>query len=252
MNLFRPSYLLFVGAGVIVALAFPVARHIRDDRQRRQYYLLQAITLTGAIVGAKLSVLFGDLHWPWTPLADWREVLWSGRSITGALILGFLFAEVAKPVLRYPLPPNDRFATLLPFTFATGRIGCLFAGCCQGVPNDGWCALAGADGVPRYPAPLLEMVFQLATGLLFVGLLRRGLLRGRLFSVYLVAYGLFRFGIEFIRDTPKTYGGLSGYQILSVVMVFLGGAFLLKRTLAPPPAWSVLGATAAPAGQPTS
>ena len=49
-------------AGVLLALLFPIAKHIRDEKLRRQYYLMQAITLIGAVVGAKLSVLVGDCH----------------------------------------------------------------------------------------------------------------------------------------------------------------------------------------------
>src|SRR5205807_386296 len=117
----------------------------------------------------------------------------SGRSITGALLFGFLFAELAKPMIGYELPPNDRFAALLPFTIGIGRIGCLLAGCCGGLPYDGWCAIAGPDGTPRYPTQLLEMLFQFTTGICFVVMVRRGWLFGRLFSVYLMAYGVFRF-----------------------------------------------------------
>jgi len=238
MSSFQPSYLLFVGLGVAIALAFPVTRHIREKRQRRQYYLLQGITLFGAVLGAKVSVLIGDHGWPWVAVDNWSAVLWSGRSITGALIFGFLFAEIAKPMMGYSMPPNDRFATLLPFTIALGRVGCVMAGCCLGLPCDGWCAVRAADGVPRYPATLFEMIFQLAVGALFVVLVKRGLLYGRLFSLYLVLYGAFRFLTEFIRDTPKFFGGYSGYQALSLVMIALGAAFFLKRTWSPPSAWN--------------
>jgi len=234
----NPAYLLYVGLGVLIAIAFPVARHIRGKGLRRQYYLLQGFTLLGAVVGAKLSVLFGDVHWPWVPISDWHTALWSGRSITGALIFGFLFAEIAKPMMGYRMPPNDRFATLLPFTIAIGRIGCLTAGCCRGIACDGWYGMTGPDGISRYPIPLIEIIFQLATGLAFILMVKRGLLFGRLFSVYLVAYGAFRFGTEFIRDTPKFYAGLSGYQLLSLAMITLGAAFFLKRTFAPPGGWS--------------
>jgi phosphatidylglycerol:prolipoprotein diacylglycerol transferase len=238
VNLLQPSYLPFVGFSVLLALAFPVARHIRGKGQRRQYYLLQGITLLGAVFGAKLSVLFGDHHWPWVAVNDWGSILWSGRSITGALIFGFLFAEIAKPMIGYTMPPNDRFAALLPFTIALGRIGCLIAGCCRGLPCDKWFCLAGADGVPRYPAQLFEILFQLGVCVAFVLMVKRGLLFGRLFSAYLVVYGVFRFLTEFIRDTPKFYGGFSGYQLLSLAMIALGVAFFLKRTLAPPEAWT--------------
>ena len=240
MDHLHPSYLLFVGIAVALAIFFPVAKHLRDRRDRRSYYVLQVITLLGAIVGAKLSVLLGDYHWPWTPVSDWGAALVSGRSITGALIGGFLAAEIAKPILHYTLPPNDRFAALLPFTIAIGRVGCLLAGCCRGMPYGGWCAIAGTDGVPRHPTQVYEMIFQVAIGVFFVGLVRRGILFGRLFSLYLIVYGVFRFLTEFVRDTPKTFGSLSGYQLLCVVMVLLGAAFFLKRTVAPPAAWREL------------
>lgn len=237
MKLFQPMYLLFVGVGVILALAFPVAKHIRDDKLRRQYYLMQVITLIGAVVGAKLSVLVGDYHWPWTHLDNWQDILVSGRSITGALIFGFLFAEIAKPIVGYIMPPNDRFAALLPFTIGIGRFGCLTAGCCRGLPYDGWCAMRGVDGVMRYPTQLIEIIFQLAIGISFLVMVKRKILFGRLFSFYLIVYGVFRFLTEFIRDTPKSFGVLSGYQIISLVMIALGAAFFVKRTLAPPASW---------------
>src|SRR5436190_1307093 len=112
MNLLVPSYVVPISVSVLLALSFPVTAHLRSNSQRRQYYFLQGITLLGAVFGAKISVLFGDYHWPWTQVGDWGPVLWSGRSITGALIFGFLFAEIAKPLIRYHIPPNDRFATL--------------------------------------------------------------------------------------------------------------------------------------------
>jgi|ERR1043166_3427618 phosphatidylglycerol:prolipoprotein diacylglycerol transferase len=237
MSLFQPSYLLFVGVGVVIALAFPVARHIRDPHRRRQYYLLQGITLIGALFGAKLSVLFGDYNWPLAAINDWASVLWSGRSITGALIFGFLFAEIAKPMLGYRMPPNDRFAAVLPFTIAIGRIGCLTAGCCGGVPCNGWYCIAGPDGVSRYPTQVFEMIFQMGMGILFIVLIRCGVWFGRLFSFYLIAYGVFRFLTEFLRATPKFFGTLSGYHLLSLLMIALGAAFFLKRTFAPPRSW---------------
>ncbi len=233
----RPEYALFAGLAVALALLFPVTKHLRKAEQRRSYYLLQTITLLGAVAGAKLSVLIGDHGWPLVPVSDWGAVLLSGRSVTGALILGFLAAEAAKPLMGYTLPPNDRFATLLPFSFAVGRLGCLAAGCCRGIPWDGPWAVADSAGIHRHPAPVYELLFLLATGGIFLVLLRRGLLFGRLFSVYLIVYGAFRFLTEPLRDTPKLFGPLSGYQLLCLAMIVLGAAFLVKRTLRPPAAW---------------
>ncbi|MBI1375785.1 MAG: hypothetical protein GC159_24000 [Phycisphaera sp.] len=235
--MFHPTYAILVGLSVAMLVLFPLTRHLRRREDRRRYWTLQGITLVGALIGAKLSVLLGDLGWPMRPVDDWWAVVVSGRSITGALILGFVAAETAKPWMGYTMPPNDRFATLLPFTLAIGRVGCLLTGCCRGAPWDGFCAIRYADGVPRHPAQAYEILFQVAIGCAFIVMLRRGVLFGRLFALYLVAYGVFRFATEFIRETPKLFGGFSGYQLLCVVMLLLGGGFLLRRTLRPPRAW---------------
>ena len=231
------AYAGMILLGIVVVLLSRVTRDLRSRSEKRQYYVLQGITIAGALFGAKLSVLIGDAGWPLVPYHDWERLFWSGRSISGALLFGFIAAETAKPLLSYPLPPNDRFATALPFSIAIGRIGCLLSGCCLGIPYDGVLAMRAADGVMRHPAPLYEMAFNLIAGALFVVLLRRRLLFGRLFALYLVLYGTFRFFVEFVRDTPKLFAGWSGYQWLSLAMIALGAAFLLKRTFAPP-AWA--------------
>lgn len=233
---FHLSYALPVLLGLALFVFYPVTRGVTD---RRGYYRMQAITFVGAIVGAKLAVIIGDLNWPRVPLHDWSVLLDSGRSIVGALIGGFVAAEAAKPLLRYRMPPNDRFAALLPFSIGIGRVGCLLTGCCRGLHYDGPCAITYADGIPRYPAQALEVVFQLCVGALFILMVKRRVLFGRMFALYMVVYGVFRFVTEFIRETPKTFGPLSGYQIMTLVMVILGGAFLIKRTVAPPSGWTV-------------
>jgi prolipoprotein diacylglyceryltransferase len=162
-------------------------------------------------------MLMGDLGWPVTPLAGgWYEVLHSGRSITGGLLGGFLAAEAAKPLVGYNAPPNDAFAAKLPFSIALGRIGCLFGGCCRGIPQAGPLSITYSDGVPRFPAQLAELVFQLAIGVTFVWMVRRRVLAGRVFALYLIVYGLFRFVTEPLRETPKPLAGLSVYQALAV------------------------------------
>ncbi len=226
---FPASYVVPMVLGLVLALAYPVARHL-PPAERRRYYLLQAITLAGAIVGAKIAALMGDRMWPLVPLSGARDLLTTGRSILGGLLGGFFTAEAAKPLLGYTQPPNDRFAAVLPFSLALGRIGCFFTGCCLGTASDGWPSVTYADGVPRHPAQLYEAAFQVAAGAVLVSFARRGVLRGRLFALYLVAYGAFRFGVEFVRATPHVLAGYSVYQALAVVMIVTGAVTLVLRT----------------------
>ena len=231
------SYAVLMLASVALLLAFPTTRHFTSSADRGRYYTVQAITALGAAAGAKLGVLFGDALWPLRPFDDWAALLASGRSIAGALLFGFLAVEAAKPLLRYDIPPNDRFAVALPFSIAIGRIGCLVAGCCRGAPYDGPLAIAYDDGVLRHPAQLYEAVFQLAAGYALLVLWRRQILFGRLFALYLAAYGVFRFLTEFIRDTEKPYGGLSAYQLMSLGMIVAGSVALYLRSRRQPQSW---------------
>jgi phosphatidylglycerol:prolipoprotein diacylglycerol transferase len=227
-GIFLPRYAIPVLLAVVLALAYPVAGHLRG-RDKRRYYLLQLITLVGAVVGAKVAVLMGDRFWPIVPVHGLAEVLGAGRSVVGGLLFGFLAAEAAKPLLAYTLPPNDRFAAVLPFSLAVGRVGCFLQGCCRGIAHAGWLSVTYADGVPRYPAPLFEAAFQVAIGVVFVMLVRRGRFRGQLFAIYLVAYGVYRFLSEFIRETPRVMGDYSVYQAFCLVMIAAGLVTLALR-----------------------
>ena len=126
------GYALMVVLGFALTLTFPLTRHFQDPRDRRRYYAMQAITAVCALLGAKLAVVLGDALWPLEEFHGWGALLGGGRSIAGALLFGFLGVEAAKPLLRYDIPPNDRFAIVLPFSIGLGRIGCLIVGCCRG------------------------------------------------------------------------------------------------------------------------
>lgn len=231
------SYAVLMIASVVLLLAVPMTRHLTSAQDRGRYYTMQAITAMGAVVGAKLGVLFGDALWPLRAFDDWSALLVSGRSIAGALLFGFLAVEAAKPLLRYDIPPNDRFAVALPFSIALGRVGCLVAGCCRGAPHDGPLAIAYDDGILRHPAQLYEALFQLAAGYALLLLWRRKILFGRLFALYLAAYGVFRFATEFIRDTAKPFFGLSAYQWMSMAMIVAGAAAIYWRGRRQPASW---------------
>lgn len=231
------GYAIMMLLGMALTLSFPLTKHYRVAEDRKRYYMIQIVTVVAAVIGAKIAVLLGDALWPLKPFHDWYGLIGSGRSIVGALLFGFIAAEVAKPILHYDIPPNDRFAVILPFSIGIGRIGCLIVGCCRGIPWDGPLAITYADGIPRHPAPLYEMVFNIAIGFVLLAMCRRQILFGRLFALYLVGYGVFRFLIEFVRETAKPYDGLSAYQLLCVVMVIVGVVALIARTWRQPECW---------------
>ena len=63
------------------------------------------------------------------------------------------------------------------------------------------------------------------------------ILFGRLFALYLACYGVFRFLTEFLRETPKPYGDLSAYQLMSLAMIAAGGIAIVARSVRQPASW---------------
>jgi hypothetical protein len=57
----------------------------------------------------------------------------------------------------------------------------------------------------------------------------RGSLTGQHFHLYLIGYGLFRFGHEFLRATPRLGFGITGYQVAALAVVGLGVLGFIRR-----------------------
>ncbi|HEX2677018.1 MAG TPA: prolipoprotein diacylglyceryl transferase family protein [Polyangiales bacterium] len=187
--------------------------------------------LVGMALGSKLSYVLAEgwLHPSWL---DWLH----GKSVTGALLGGYAGVELAKRHVHMKAPTGDTFALLAPFSIALGRIGCLTQGCCLGVPvrKAAW-AMHDASGIARWPAATVELAFNVVAFVVIAVLLRRrragvrDALHGQLFHVYLMAYGIFRFWHETLRDTPRVYGSLTGYQAIAALIFALGAAGFLRR-----------------------
>jgi phosphatidylglycerol:prolipoprotein diacylglycerol transferase len=219
----QPSYVIPVLVGLGLTVLFPAGRTFTSVRERQVYRLVQIGTLIGALVGAKLTAVVVDLRWPFEPLPE-GFLFRTGRTLTGGLLFGFLTAEVLKPLFGHRHPPNDRFAVVLPFSIAIGRVGCLLSGCCNGRPWEGPWGLVDAHGVARHPTALYDLVFHLLLGGALVALHRSGRLTHRLFALHLVAYGTFRFFLEFLRTTPEYALGLTGYQLVALALIAAGAA----------------------------
>ena len=196
-----PVYALMLLLGIVIGAVYWFRVSKTDGRLPLIYFG----GLVGAFAGAKIAYLLAEgwLHVD-HPL---RWQLWlSGKSIIGALPGGWAGVEIVKRAMGYRAVTGDRFALLLPVPLILGRIGCLHAGCCQGIV----CSFG------KWPAVGVEIGFQVAalTGLLVMK--ARSWQTGQHFHLYLMAYGVFRFAHEFLRATPKPFGGLSGYQVIAL------------------------------------
>lgn len=212
-------------AGIAVSLFFWARVARRDSR----LVLIYVAALTGAFLGAKLVYLAAEGWLSWDDPQRW-VILATGKSITGALLGGYVAVEWAKHLLGYTRATGDWFAVIAPVGIMLGRVGCMLHGCCLGrACAADWFTVADAAGVARWPAAQVEFLFN-ALALAAVLVLRwRKLLPGQHFHLYLIAYGLFRFAHEFLRETPTILRPFSGYQVAAVAIAGLGVVGFWRR-----------------------
>jgi phosphatidylglycerol:prolipoprotein diacylglycerol transferase len=170
--------------------------------------------------------------------------LGQGFSVLGAFagVVGgvWLLARYRRvPFLRL----LDYVSLVAPFWHVFGRLGCLAAGCCFGRPTSLPWAVRFTDpvclvdrallGTPLHPTQLYEALGEAAIflGLWFLAVprLERGELpSGTITGLYFAAYGLLRFGVEFLRgDTVPGVLGMTGGQVLCLVLLSVGLALII-------------------------
>ncbi len=139
------------------------------------------------------------------------------------LLIYFLFRKKFKTKLTETL---SMFPCAILIAHGFGRIGCFFAGCCHGTETDFFLGVQfpGMDA-PVHPTQLYEAAFLfLMFGICFYLLMKKDFKHN--LSVYLVAYGVFRFLIEYLRGDHRGefVAGISPSQFWGVFMVAVGVA----------------------------
>jgi phosphatidylglycerol:prolipoprotein diacylglycerol transferase len=233
---------LFTVLGVLAGLAL-YYRALRADRVLdSRIVLISLAAIVGGAIGARLitswevidDVVAADL--PFTYV-----VTHGPRSIIGGLAGGYLAIVLSKRALGYRLSTGDYYAAAIPLALMIGRVGCFLSELPLGTPTDlpwgmtvspeaaaAFPRCPGCDG-PMHPSMLYEIGFQaLAFGLIFT----RGPMlpvRGDTLKAYLLAYGLFRFGVEFVRGNEVQALGLTGPQLVLIPLVGLLVLHFVRR-----------------------
>jgi len=206
-----------LGAIVLSAVIWSL-RTKRDP----QLLVIYVGALGGAFLGAKLAYLFAEGSIAWASPNRWLLIA-TGKSVLGGILGGYVGVEWMKHLIGYPRSTGDLFAPIIPLGIALGRVGCMMHGCCQGNQvTAAWWSVRDPSGIARWPSSQVEFGFQITMFVLLIALLRRPAWHGKVFFLYLASYGAFRFVHEFLRDTPKWFGMVSGYQVLALVMFGLG------------------------------
>ncbi len=241
------TYAVFAAIGLVATFvaALLLCFKLRQNWVRQIPMML--LSLVGLVVGAKL---FGMISYESYLRSVGAEITLkklfnnSGIVFYGGL-LGF-YGMLA--LLFWKLLPKKRLgwdivAVSTPLFHGFARIGCYFGHevvdgelvwqpCCYGVRMDNAFCSHFWDG--RLPVQLMESAFNfLLFGALLVLLIKRHTSdrHGGLVGIYLAAYALFRFVIEFFRgdEVRGGYGVFSFSQVVSLLILFAIALVLLLR-----------------------
>jgi phosphatidylglycerol:prolipoprotein diacylglycerol transferase len=195
-------------------------------------------TILGGRLGYVLFYKFGDyLAEPWKILYVWEGGMSFHGGFLGVVIAMVLFARARE---QHWLAATDFIAPLVPLALGAGRIGNFINAELWGRPAEVPWAMVfpNVDRVARHPSQLYEFALEgvaLFAILWWFSATPRP--RGAVSALFLLGYGVFRFGVEYTREPDDFLGllalGLSMGQWLSLPMIAAGAVLLAWAYRAP-------------------
>ncbi len=221
------TYGLMAAVGIACGWACAI---LSAHRYKLQVELVDRIIFYSIIAGLIGSHYLYLIQYPESFKGWWSlvNILGAGRVWYGGFGAAVLFAVIylklhRKSVLQY----FDLISPCVALAHGFGRIGCFFNGCCYGLPSKKFGIFLQSVGMKVVPTQLISAFFLFLLFFILV-LIRRvfGIGRGIVLGSYLVLYGAFRFGIEFLRGDPvPIWFHLRFSQWVSLVLILIG--FLL-------------------------
>jgi phosphatidylglycerol---prolipoprotein diacylglyceryl transferase len=236
---FGPLRILTHDAFTVLALAVGFAIYHRELRRRSwldwPIVWISLAAILGAGIGARLITSWEHVEYyaalDGVPLTVAIEH--SGKSLIGALAGGYLAIVVAKRAFGYTRSTGDAYLLAIPIATAIGRMGCFLSELPLGTPTTlPWGISVSPEeaaafvrcpgcGGPMHPSMLYEIGFNVIAAVAIVRYRDRVPVPGDALKLYLLAAGIFRFMVEFVRGNEPQALGLTGPQWVLIPLVAL-------------------------------
>ena len=176
--------------------------------------------IAGSLLGSRLIGGLEDLHQ--LKIADNIFLyFYSNKTVLGGLLGGLWGVEIMKKIIKEKKSSGDLFTYPLILAMMIGRIGCFSMGVYEetyGVETSFFSGMNLGDNRLRHPVALYEVLF---LALLWITLKQTEkkyeLVSGLRFKIFMMAYCLFRFALDFIKPHYTFSIGLSTIQITSLI-----------------------------------
>lgn len=246
VNLFGitiPTYGLMIATGVVLANLIAVWGIRKFGVDANDFIILEAYAFLGGFIGAKvlyIIVSYKEMEWSRITEFDYFNQIMMGGfvfygGLAGALFLVLLAGKFHKIQSKVYI---RKFIFLIPFIHCFGRIGCFFAGCCFGIPYDGFGRVIfprgsfAPTGIPLFPVQLVEAfaLMLIAAIILWLQLKKNWYYT---IETYFVIYGIVRFILEYYRyDYARgEFLMFSTSQWISIVLLVVAVVMVSSKKL---------------------
>ena len=238
------SFGLMAATGLLLAFWLMRKRCIKVKEDPEKLSDVLFFSMIGALIGARLLYVVRNYE------AEFSRDFWKVFRINeGGIVFqgGFIGAMIVAWFLCKKknvdfVKSLDIIAPCLALGHAMGRIGCFLNGCCYGgLCKTGWgvefpqkslpymhqlstgqIPPMAPHSLPVHPTQLYSFAANLLICIILVLVTAKLKIKGHLFSLYLMIYGVWRLSIEFMRDDQARHLGLSVAQFIAIAQFAIG------------------------------
>ncbi len=195
--------------------------------------IIAAFSLLIGLIGASLLYAFASY-----PISAIIESIFAGKFeifggivYYGGLIGGIIGSIVGLKVTKVKTQIAEMaIIPFLPIGHAIGRVGCVMAGCCNGMEYNGILAIYYPDTITGlsaehgyFPVQFLEAVLNVIIAVFLIIHTKKEKPKYSILFLYLLIYAIIRFSLEFLRGDKirGIYFGLSTSQWISILLFII-------------------------------
>ena len=234
------TYGLMVALGILSGVGLAEYLHRRSGGEPGRIIDMALIVVLSGLIGARaLFILINLDYYISNPLET--VMLWKGGLVFyGGLAGGILALLGCIRFYRLSLwHIMDLGAIAISLGHGLGRLGCFTAGCCYGQITDlPWavtftnprCLAVEVLDQPVHPTQLYSFFFLMGLTAFLVWMEPRKKFAGSGTAAYLTLYGLFRFGVEFLRSDPRGTFDLFGTTLATsqwISLIAVAGGLII-------------------------
>lgn len=221
------TYSVLLIIGILLCFVYLHIFYARHKKNKIVLYVVEIQALISIIVGIIFAILFENLYelikykdqYTWT----WAMTFYGGL-IGGAITFILTYFFFKKKYGNYIKDVLIIAPSCICIAHGLGRVGCFCAGCCYGIETTSWIGVKFPGMENKViPTNLIEAIFLIILSIaLLIFALKLDLKYN--FPIYLIAYGIFRFIIEFYRgdERGQLLNTLSPSQFISIGIILSG------------------------------